>query len=32
MAEVENILSVQNILGEGPLWNIEEQALYWVDL
>ena len=32
MYELEHILSAQNILGEGPLWNVEEQALYWVDL
>jgi len=22
----------QNILGEGPLWNTKEQAIYWVDI
>ncbi len=32
MAEVEVFLNVQNELGEGPLWNVEEQALYWVDI
>jgi L-arabinonolactonase len=32
MNQVESILSAQNELGEGPLWNIEEQALYWVDI
>lgn len=30
--DVEHMLSVQNMLGEGPLWNPEEQALYWVDI
>lgn len=30
--DVEHVLAVQNILGEGPLWNAEEQALYWVDI
>jgi sugar lactone lactonase YvrE len=30
--DVEHVLAVQNILGEGPLWNSEEQALYWVDI
>jgi sugar lactone lactonase YvrE len=30
--DVENILSVHNRLGEGPLWNNEESALYWVDI
>ncbi len=32
MYELEHVLSVQNVLGEGPLWNVEEQALYWLDL
>ena len=22
----------QNIIGEGPLWNVDEQAIYWVDI
>jgi sugar lactone lactonase YvrE len=22
----------QNILGEGPLWNVKDQAIYWVDI
>lgn len=30
--EVEHVLSVQNKLGEGPLWHAQEQALYWVDI
>lgn len=32
MSEVEHILDVQHRLGEGPRWNIDEQALYWVDI
>jgi sugar lactone lactonase YvrE len=32
MSEVERMLPVQNRLGEGPRWNMEEQALYWVDI
>ena len=28
----ENICRCQNILGEGPLWNAQEQAIYWVDI
>ena len=32
MYEVEHILSVENHIGESPQWNIEEQALYWIDL
>ena len=32
MSEIEHVLSVHNKLGEGPLWSVEEQALYWVDI
>ena len=32
MSEVEHVVTANNILGEGPLWNPEEQALYWVDI
>ena len=32
MSEVEHILAVGDELGEGPIWNTEEQALYWVDI
>lgn len=32
MNELEQVLAVQNTLGEGPLWNVQEQALYWVDI
>ncbi|MCJ7717926.1 MAG: SMP-30/gluconolactonase/LRE family protein [Anaerolineales bacterium] len=32
MTEIEQVLPVQNQLGEGPLWNLDEQALYWVDI
>ena len=32
MNEVEHVLSLGNILGEGPLWHPGEQALYWVDI
>lgn len=27
-----HLLPVQNRLGEGPLWHVEEQTLYWVDI
>ena len=27
-----NVIACQNVLGEGPLWNGKEQALYWVDI
>jgi len=30
--ELEHVLALQNTLGEGPLWNVQEQALYWVDI
>ncbi|MEZ5935479.1 MAG: SMP-30/gluconolactonase/LRE family protein [Alphaproteobacteria bacterium] len=30
--EAEPVLDCQNRLGEGPIWSIEEQALYWVDI
>jgi len=32
MELIENKLKSQNKLGEGPLWNVEEQALYWLDI
>ena len=30
--EAEPVLACRNRLGEGPIWSIEEQALYWVDI
>lgn len=30
--EVEHVLQVQNKLGEGPRWHVQEQTLYWVDI
>ncbi len=32
MPELEHLLSVQNQLGEGPIWNHLEERLYWVDI
>ncbi len=32
MPELEHILGCQCCLGEGPLWHVAEQALYWVDI
>jgi len=32
MYEVEHVLSLNNELGEGPLWNVREQAIYWMDI
>ena len=31
MKEVEHFLSIQNELGETPIWVPEEKSLYWVD-
>jgi sugar lactone lactonase YvrE len=31
MNELEHLVSSQNQLGETPIWDPEEQALYWVD-
>ena len=30
--EAQHVYPAQNILGEGPLWSVKEQALYWVDI
>ena len=30
--EPVNVYPCQNIIGEGPLWNVNEQAIYWVDI
>ena len=32
MSEVEHVLTVQDELGECPIWDPDEQALYWVDI
>ncbi|MFW5772049.1 MAG: SMP-30/gluconolactonase/LRE family protein, partial [Phototrophicaceae bacterium] len=29
---VETVVAAQNILGEGPLWSVRQQAFYWVDI
>ena len=31
MNEPEHLVSSQNRLGETPIWNPDENALYWVD-
>jgi len=31
MAEVEHVLDVRNVIGEGPIWHSGEQSLYWVN-
>lgn len=32
MNTLEHVLSVHNVLGEGALWDADEQAFYWVDI
>ncbi len=32
MNPIEHLLPARNKLGEGPVWSIDEQALYWVDI
>ena len=32
MIEAELVLACQNRLGEGPIWSMEEESLYWVDI
>jgi sugar lactone lactonase YvrE len=31
MAEVEHVLEVRNVIGEGPVWHSREGSLYWVN-
>ena len=30
--EIDVVLDVKTLLGEGPLWDVEQQRLYWVDI
>lgn len=32
MSNVELVVDARNELGEGPVWSVREQALYWVDI
>lgn len=32
MSDVELVYDSKNTLGEGPMWSVKEQALYWVDI
>lgn len=32
MIDVEHVLAVNCELGEGPIWNVQKQKLYWVDI
>lgn len=31
MEEVEHVLEVRNVIGEGPVWHSGEESLYWVN-
>ena len=31
MLRIELIVDARAALGEGPLWDVEEQRLYWID-
>ena len=31
MADVEHILEIHNVIGEGPIWHSGEEFLYWVN-
>lgn len=31
MVEIRCIVDAKNHLGEGPLWDVKEQRLYWID-
>jgi L-arabinonolactonase len=28
---IEVLVDVKTTLGEGPLWDVDEQRLYWID-
>lgn len=32
MVEVERAVASQNLLGEGPVWSVRDQKLYWLDI
>jgi sugar lactone lactonase YvrE len=32
VARIEVIEAPQTVLGEGPMWSVAEQALYWIDI
>jgi sugar lactone lactonase YvrE len=32
MLRIELLIDARAELGEGPLWDVEEQCLYWIDL
>ena len=32
MIDIQRIGATSDILGEGPIWDVREQAFYWVDI
>ncbi|MGH8760623.1 MAG: SMP-30/gluconolactonase/LRE family protein, partial [Burkholderiales bacterium] len=32
MIDMQRVGEQTDVLGEGPVWDVEEQALYWVDI
>jgi sugar lactone lactonase YvrE len=32
MIDMHRVAEQTDVLGEGPVWDVEEQALYWVDI
>ncbi|MBM3518244.1 MAG: SMP-30/gluconolactonase/LRE family protein [Alphaproteobacteria bacterium] len=32
MSKVRCVLDAHAVLAEGPVWDVQEQALYWVDI
>ena len=32
MFEIENVAKLESELGESPRWDVDEQALYWLDI
>ena len=32
MLRIELLIDAQASLGEGPLWDVAEQRLYWIDI
>ena len=32
MISIEHVLTINNVVGESPIWHPDEQALYWADI
>lgn len=30
--KIESLVDCRNVLGEGPIWDVQEERLYWVDI